>query len=81
MFPQYYFRMEHEIKTIVTMYMSELVFKDHRALVIQYDTNKNLPLIAGCCDENFTEVMGSLYKCGTDPTNLNLSFQENHIMK
>ena len=54
MFPQDYFRMEYDIKTIVTMYMSELVFKDDRALVIQYDTNKNIPLIAGCCNENVT---------------------------
>ena len=67
-----YSRMKREGKMTTKMKMAELVFKDDSTFIIWHDADINLPLLDGCNGDHITKV-GSLYKCITDPTNLNLS--------
>ena len=57
----------------ITMDMTELIFKDVSKLLIRYDSNRNIPILDGFHDYYVTEVVGSLYKFITGPTNLNLN--------
>ena len=64
----------------VTMAMTELVFKCCITLLIQYDSNKNIPMLTSYCDYHVTKVFGRLYKCFTGFTDMNLSHQEKHLL-
>ena len=43
-----------------TMYMMLLIFMYASKLLVQYDVNRNLPLLDGCNEYYFTEVVGRL---------------------
>ena len=60
MSPQSYFMMERGDKTIFTMETMEIIFKDIIALLVQYDDDKNIPLLTVCNDYYVTEVFGNL---------------------
>ena len=62
MLPQVYFRMDHGGNMIITIYFEKLVVKDGIKMLILYEPNTNIPLLAICHNENVTEVFGSLHK-------------------
>ena len=77
MSPKAYVKMEFGVKMVVTMDTAELIFKGIITLLVRYDSGTNLPLLAGFQNDYVTEVVVILYRCSTDPANLNLSLWEN----
>ena len=71
--PQAYFRMERGRKTIVTMDITERIFKYGNKLLVRYDAEKNIPLLDSFHHDYVTECFGRLYKYVTDPKKKNFS--------
>ena len=52
--------MECGVKMAIPMDMKELIFKDDSTLLVHYDANTNVPLLASFSVEYITEVFYSL---------------------
>ena len=69
---QSYFSMKINDNITIEMDIMDIIFKDGSTFLVEYDANKNLPLLDCFQDDYATKFLGIVYKCATETTILNL---------